>query len=174
MATRSAIEWTEVTWNPVTGCDRVAAGCDSCYALALAERLKAMGADKYLNDSDPGTSGPGFGVTIYPACLQQPLRWRTPKVVFVNSMSAAFMRVRTMGCVCAGQVPKHRAQQVSQHCPGWAMAIPSESSRKLADGTRPEYAQGGCPTHVLALPQCQASRLDSLARATFPARHALN
>jgi protein gp37 len=47
MATRSSIEWTQVTWNPVTGCDRVAAGCDNCYALALAKRLKAMGVAKY-------------------------------------------------------------------------------------------------------------------------------
>lgn len=54
---KSAIEWTEVTWNPVTGCDRVAAGCDNCYALALAKRLKAMGAEKYQNDGDPRTSG---------------------------------------------------------------------------------------------------------------------
>ena len=50
---KSAIEWTEVTWNPVTGCDRIAAGCDNCYALALAKRLKAMGAEKYQNDGDP-------------------------------------------------------------------------------------------------------------------------
>lgn len=90
MATKSAIEWTEVTWNPVTGCDRVAAGCDNCYALALAKRLKAMGAAKYQNDGDPRTSGPGFGVTIHPRALAQPLRWRTPKVVFVNSMSDLF------------------------------------------------------------------------------------
>ena len=60
MATNSAIEWTEVTWNPVTGCDRVAAGCDNCYALTLAKRLKAMGAEKYQNDGDPRTSGPGL------------------------------------------------------------------------------------------------------------------
>jgi len=90
MATNSAIEWTEVTWNPVTGCDRVAAGCDNCYALALAKRLKAMGAEKYQKDGDPRTSGPGFGVTIHPASLDLPRRWRTPKVVFVNSMSDLF------------------------------------------------------------------------------------
>lgn len=90
MATNSAIEWTEVTWNPVTGCDRVAAGCDNCYALALAKRLKAMGADKYQKDGDPRTSGPGFGVTIHPASLDLPRRWRTPKIVFVNSMSDLF------------------------------------------------------------------------------------
>ena len=90
VAASSAIEWTEVTWNPVTGCDRVAAGCDNCYALALAKRLKAMGAEKYQNDGDSRTSGAGFGVTIHPRALQQPLRWRAPKVVFVNSMSDLF------------------------------------------------------------------------------------
>lgn len=87
---RSAIEWTEVTWNPTTGCDRVSAGCDSCYALALAGRLKAMGSEKYQNDGDPRTSGPGFGVTVHPKGLEEPFRWRQPRVVFVNSMSDLF------------------------------------------------------------------------------------
>lgn len=87
---RSAIEWTEVTWNPTTGCDRVSAGCDSCYALALASRLKAMGSEKYQNDGDPRTSGPGFGVAVHPKALEEPFRWRQPRVVFVNSMSDLF------------------------------------------------------------------------------------
>ena len=86
----SNIEWTEVTWNPVTGCDRVASGCDNCYALTLAKRLKAMGVEKYQNDGDPRTSGPGFGVTLHPGALSQPLTWRGSKVVFVNSMSDLF------------------------------------------------------------------------------------
>jgi protein gp37 len=87
---KSAIEWTEVTWNPVTGCDKVSAGCDNCYALTLAKRLKAMGAEKYQNDGNSITSGPGFGVTIHPTALQQPYRWRKPATVFVNSMSDLF------------------------------------------------------------------------------------
>jgi protein gp37 len=87
MVNRSAIEWTEVTWNPVTGCDRVSAGCDHCYALTLAKRLKAMGVAKYQQDGDPRTSGPGFGVTPHPEALDEPYGWRTPRVVFVNSMS---------------------------------------------------------------------------------------
>jgi protein gp37 len=87
MANRSAIEWTEVTWNPVTGCDRISPGCDHCYALTLAKRLKAMGAPKYQRDGDPRTSGPGFGVTVHEDVLEEPLGWRTPRVVFVNSMS---------------------------------------------------------------------------------------
>lgn len=89
MAT-SNIEWTEVTWNPVTGCDRVASGCDNCYALVLANRLKAMGAEKYQNDGDPRTSGPGFGVTLHPSALTHPIKWSGSKIVFVNSMSDLF------------------------------------------------------------------------------------
>lgn len=65
MADRSAIEWTTATWNPTTGCDRISAGCDNCYALALAKRLKAMGQVKYQTDGDPRTSGPGFGVAVH-------------------------------------------------------------------------------------------------------------
>jgi protein gp37 len=90
VADRSAIEWTEATWNPTTGCDRISAGCDNCYALALAKRLKAMGSSKYQNDGDPRTSGPGFGVTVHADTLDTPLRWREPRVVFVNSMSDLF------------------------------------------------------------------------------------
>ena len=60
MAAGTGIEWTEVTWNPTTGCDRISAGCDNCYALTLAKRLKAMGQAKYQNDGDPRTSGPGL------------------------------------------------------------------------------------------------------------------
>lgn len=90
MASKSTIEWTEVTWNPTTGCDRVSVGCDNCYALTLAKRLKAMGAEKYQNDGDPRTSGPGFGVTVHPQALSAPLSWRQPRLVFVNSMSDLF------------------------------------------------------------------------------------
>lgn len=90
MSSNSSIEWTEATWNPVTGCDKVAAGCDNCYALTLSKRLKAMGAEKYQTDGNPVTSGPGFGVTIHPKALERPYKWRSPKVVFVNSMSDLF------------------------------------------------------------------------------------
>jgi protein gp37 len=90
MADRSAIEWTQATWNPTTGCDRTSAGCDHCYALTLSKRLKAMGLAKYQRDGDPRTSGPGFGVTIHPEALDVPRTWRAPRVVFVNSMSDLF------------------------------------------------------------------------------------
>ncbi|MFJ6619911.1 DUF5131 family protein [Kitasatospora sp. NPDC091335] len=90
MSDRTGIEWTEATWNPTTGCDRISAGCDNCYALALARRLKAMGSLKYQNDGDPRTSGPGFGLTTHEAALRIPYGWRSPRTVFVNSMSDLF------------------------------------------------------------------------------------
>ena len=90
MSSRSSIEWTETTWNPTTGCDQVSAGCDHCYALSLAKRLQAMGSAKYQTDGDPRTSGPGFGVATHESTLLAPLRWRNPRLVFVNSMSDLF------------------------------------------------------------------------------------
>jgi len=90
MGDKSSIEWTQATWNPTTGCDRISAGCDNCYALTLAKRLKAMGTAKYQTDGDPRTSGPGFGIAIHPDALELPRRWRDPRVVFVNSMSDLF------------------------------------------------------------------------------------
>lgn len=86
----TGIEWTDVTWNPVTGCDRISPGCDNCYALTMAARLKAMGQPKYQNDGDLRTSGPGFGVTCHRDELRRPMTWRTPRRVFVNSMSDLF------------------------------------------------------------------------------------
>lgn len=90
MSQRSAIEWTEVTWNPTTGCDRTSPGCDHCYALTLAKRLKAMGVAKYQADGDPRTSGPGFRLTLHEDVLNAPHGWRQPRLVFVNSMSDLF------------------------------------------------------------------------------------
>jgi protein gp37 len=90
MGDRSAIEWTDATWNPTTGCDRVSPGCAHCYALDLAARLKGMGQAAYQADGDPRTSGPGFALTLHPARLDIPLRWTRPRRVFVNSMSDLF------------------------------------------------------------------------------------
>ena len=90
MAARTGIEWTEITWNPTTGCDRISPGCDNCYALTLARRLKAMGSAKYQADGDSRTSGPGFGLTVHPDALLMPYRWGSPRTVFVNSMSDLF------------------------------------------------------------------------------------
>ncbi|MBU0517131.1 MAG: phage Gp37/Gp68 family protein [Proteobacteria bacterium] len=81
MAIESNIEWTWSTWNPVTGCSPVSAGCDHCYARRMARRLQAMGQPRYKN---------GFQVTLHPDALKLPLTWRKPRLVFVNSMSDVF------------------------------------------------------------------------------------
>jgi protein gp37 len=86
----TTIEWTDETWNPTTGCDKVSPGCDNCYACPMAARLKAMGQAKYQNDGDPRTSGPGFGLTVHPSALPIPTHWRKGRMVFVNSMSDLF------------------------------------------------------------------------------------
>ena len=86
----TGIQWTEQTWNPTTGCDRISPGCTNCYALTMAKRLKGMGQAKYQTDGDPRTSGPGFGLAVHPDTLTEPLRWKKPRKVFVNSMSDLF------------------------------------------------------------------------------------
>jgi protein gp37 len=86
----TGIQWTDATWNPTTGCDRISPGCDNCYALTMARRLKGMGQAKYQNDGNPVTSGPGFGLTTHTDVLTEPLRWKKPRRVFVNSMSDLF------------------------------------------------------------------------------------
>lgn len=81
MAGKSAIEWTESTWNPVTGCTKVSPGCKYCYAERMAKRLKAMGQPNYAE---------GFAVSLHESVLCVPLRWRKPQTIFVNSMSDLF------------------------------------------------------------------------------------
>lgn len=118
MADRSSIEWTEATWNPVTGCDRNSSGCANCYAMTLAKRLKAMGSAKYQIDGDPRTSGAGFGVTIHPQALNEPRRWRQSRVVFVNSMSDLSVSVSApMRHRCPGQTAFLSARQMSRTIP---------------------------------------------------------
>ncbi|HET6248485.1 MAG TPA: phage Gp37/Gp68 family protein [Tepidisphaeraceae bacterium] len=81
MATQSDIEWTEMTWNPVTGCTMISPGCAHCYAERMAKRLQAMGQPSYRN---------GFRLTLQPQTLEIPLRWKKPRTIFVNSMSDLF------------------------------------------------------------------------------------
>jgi protein gp37 len=81
MAQNSHIEWTEATWNPVTGCDKISPGCKFCYAKRMADRLKAMGSERYRN---------AFKLSLQPDLVDLPLRWKQPKVIFVNSMSDLF------------------------------------------------------------------------------------
>ena len=126
------IEWVKnpetgkqgVTWNPITGCDKTSPGCDNCYALTLANRLKAMGNPRYQNDGDPSTSGPGFGLTIHEDKFDDPKRWRKPRVVFVNSMSDMFHP----------DVPDNvilRLHQTMLDCPQHTFQILTKRSKRL-------------------------------------------
>jgi protein gp37 len=81
MAAKSSIEWTESTWNPLTGCNKVSPGCKHCYAERMSKRLKAMGQAKYRN---------GFRLTLHEDSLEDPLKWTKPQMIFVNSMSDLF------------------------------------------------------------------------------------
>lgn len=81
MADNSAIEWTEATWNPVTGCDRISPGCAHCYARTFAERWRGVPGHPYEQ---------GFDLRLWPERLDQPLRWKRPRQIFVNSMSDLF------------------------------------------------------------------------------------
>jgi protein gp37 len=81
MAIKSAIEWTESTWNPLTGCTKISPGCKNCYAERMAKRLQAMGQSNYRN---------GFHLTIHEHALEIPLHWKQPQMIFVNSMSDLF------------------------------------------------------------------------------------
>lgn len=81
MASLSHIEWTEASWNPVTGCNKISPGCKHCYAERMSFRLREMGQEKYKN---------GFDLTLHPDALEIPLKWKNPKMIFVNSMSDLF------------------------------------------------------------------------------------
>lgn len=83
MSTRSSIEWTESTWNPLTGCTKISPGCKHCYAERMARRLQAMGQPNYAN---------GFKLTLHESVLEAPLSWKKPQMIFVNSMSDLFHR----------------------------------------------------------------------------------
>jgi len=81
MAGKTSIEWTECSWNPVTGCSKVSPGCNNCYAERMARRFQAMGQPKYLN---------GFALTLHEDSLKIPFNWKRPSIIFVNSMSDLF------------------------------------------------------------------------------------
>ena len=117
MATKSSIEWTEMTWNPVTGCTKISQGCKHCYAERMARRLEAMGAERYRN---------GFQVTLHPDALDVPRRWRQPRVVFVNSMSDLFHE----------DVPLEYIERVfatMRDCPRHTFQVLTKRSERLAE-----------------------------------------
>ena len=102
----SKIEWTETTWNPVTGCTKISHGCKHCYAERMSKRLQAMGMEKYRR---------GFEVVVHESTLLEPMKWKRPRLVFVNSMSDLFHKVVPTGFIRSvfevmNQTPQHTFQ----------------------------------------------------------------
>jgi protein gp37 len=115
VATQSKIEWTEMTWNPVTGCSKVRDGCKNCYAERMAKRLQAMGIVRYQN---------AFRLTLHDDLIELPLKWKQPKVVFVNSMSDLFHE----------DIPVEFIQKVFDsmvRCPQHIFQVLTKRSRRL-------------------------------------------
>ena len=116
MADGSNIEWTEATWNPLTGCTKVSQGCKNCYAERFAKRLQIMGMERYRN---------GFQLTIHDDLVNLPLRWRQPRLIFVNSMSDLFHE----------KVPVAFIRQVfetMERCPHHTFQVLTKRSKRLA------------------------------------------
>ena len=110
MSTHSKIEWTEVTWNPVTGCTKISHGCKHCYAERMAKRLQAMGMPKYSQ---------GFQLTTHESALQEPFKWKRPTVVFVNSMSDLFHKAVSVEFIQSvfkvmNETPQHTYQVLTK------------------------------------------------------------
>lgn len=117
MAGNSSIEWTNLTWNPVTGCTKVSQGCKNCYAERMAKRLKAMGSPRYEH---------GFRVTLHPDLVELPKRWRQGRRIFVNSMSDLFHE----------KVPIEFIQSVFQtmrECPQHQFQVLTKRAKRLAE-----------------------------------------
>ncbi|NPU13249.1 phage Gp37/Gp68 family protein [Bradyrhizobium sp. 83002] len=132
MADRTTIEWTDATWNPVTGCTKISAGCDNCYAERFSERFR-------------GTAGhpfeAGFDLTLRPERLEQPLHWRGPRMVFVNSMSDLFHK----------KVPRKFASRVfdTMEKANWhSFQVLTKRSSILRDFLRARYGSARGPTHI--------------------------
>jgi protein gp37 len=117
MAHGSGIEWTESTWNPVTGCTKVSPGCKHCYAERMAERLQAMGQTNYVN---------GFELSLQPHMLDLPLSWKKPQTIFVNSMSDLFHEEVPLTYI-------RRVFDVMERCPQHRFQVLTKRAARLAE-----------------------------------------
>lgn len=132
MADHSAIEWTDATWNPVTGCTKITAGCDHCYAERFAERFRGVADHPFEH---------GFDLTLRPERLTQPLTWRRPRYVFVNSMSDLFHK----------QIPTRFIDQVfdTMEAAHWhVFQVLTKRSSLMREYLRRRYAGTEPPDHI--------------------------
>lgn len=132
MATNTSIEWTNATWNPVTGCTKISAGCDNCYAERLAERFRGVEGHPFST---------GFDLTLRPDRLDQPLRWQQSRMIFVNSMSDLFHK----------EVPFNFVDRVfdTMEAACWhAFQVLTKRSSRMRNYVRARYGERGAPSHI--------------------------
>jgi protein gp37 len=132
MAEKSTIEWTDTTWNPVTGCTKISAGCDNCYAARFSERFRGVPGHPFEN---------GFDLTVRPERLTQPLDWKKPRMIFVNSMSDLFHK----------QVPKAHIAKVfdTMERANWHIyQILTKRSSLLQKFINDRYKTRPAPAHI--------------------------
>lgn len=132
MASSTAIEWTDATWNPVTGCTKISAGCDNCYAERFAERFRGVSDHPFEH---------GFDLQLRPDRLEQPLQWRRPKMIFVNSMSDLFHKEVPFSFVDSVFETMERAH--------WhTFQILTKRSSRMRDYVNDRYGAGIAPEHI--------------------------
>ncbi len=132
MAAKSTIEWTNATWNPVTGCSKLSPGCDNCYAERFSERFRGVAGHPFEQ---------GFDLRLLPHRLEQPLDWKKPKMVFVNSMSDLFHK----------QVPKEYIQAVfdTMERADWhVFQVLTKRSSLMRNFVNERYADRSAPENV--------------------------
>lgn len=132
MADSTTIEWTNATWNPVTGCTKISAGCDNCYAERFSERFRGVAGHSFAT---------GFDLTLRPNRLEQPLKWRRSKLIFVNSMSDLFHK----------QIPLPFIDRVfeTMEAARWhKFQVLTKRSSLLRKYIQRRYGAGGAPTHI--------------------------
>jgi protein gp37 len=132
MADSTSIEWTDATWNPVTGCTKISAGCDHCYAERFSERFRGTRGHPFEN---------GFDLTLRPERLEQPLRWRTPRMIFVNSMSDLFHK----------EIPSEFITRVfdTMEAASWhTFQVLTKRSSLMGDFLRKRYETRRAPLHI--------------------------
>jgi protein gp37 len=132
MAESTTIEWTNATWNPVTGCTKISAGCDHCYAERFSERFRGVAGHPFSM---------GFDLTLRPERLEQPLRWLRPRMIFVNSMSDLFHKQVSFGFV-------DRVFDTMEAA-GWhTFQVLTKRSSRMRDYVRRRYGDASAPAHV--------------------------
>jgi len=158
MADNSAIEWTDSTWNPVTGCTKITDGCENCYAARFAERFRGVPGHPFEN---------GFDITLKPHKLDQPIRWKRPRTIFVNSMSDLFHK----------QVPTEYVDQVfdvMEQADHHRYQILTKRSSLMRRYLRRRYADRAAPDHIwlgVSVEHAGArSRIDHLRQAPAAVR----